>query len=197
MILALVTALGAIPEGVRPAAAPVDAPTQYATEHPDGPGLACAPLLEAHAALCFRVWTKEKRRWVTQEDIVRWGTTVDGLVAHVTTASKGVLANEPHVERVVDMDAEYGVLRDGDGFAVAPFLHGPQLAVRFGPDVRAVIPRTGVMLAWKAGSPELDQVMAVAAREMYDTASDSVTPMVHMWRDGRFIPFGQANPKGG
>ena len=56
------------------------------------------------------------------------------------------------------------------------------------------IPRSGVALAWPSGSSELDKVMAVAVREMYDAAEDSVTPMVHVWREGQFVPFGVANP---
>ncbi|MEZ4323174.1 MAG: hypothetical protein R3F61_37265 [Myxococcota bacterium] len=193
MILALVcAALAAIPEGVRPAAAPADAPAQYEKAFPRKPGLACAPLLPEHALLCFRVWEGQKRRWVTVADLTAWQTDLDALVSHVTKGAQKVLENEPTAQKVVDMDAVYHDLRDGDGWAVAPLVAGSREKL-----VRVAIPSTGVFLTWEAGSPELDRVMAVGVREIYEASEDAVTPMVHVWRDGRFVPFVQAKPTGG
>ncbi len=187
-------ASAAIPEGVRPAAAPDDVVESYAAAFPKRPGLACAPLLADHAKLCFRVWEGKERRWVTEADLTAWEADLDGLVKHVRGKSTDVMGNELEKKRIADMEAGYVQLRDGDGWAVAPFLHGDQVEAELGASARVAIPRSGVVLAWKTGSSDLDKVMAVAVREMYEAADDAVTPMVHVWRDGRFIPFGVANP---
>ncbi|MCB9678396.1 MAG: hypothetical protein H6737_25055 [Alphaproteobacteria bacterium] len=199
MIWAVVgLALAAIPEGLRPAPAPADAPEAFAKAFPKRPGLACATLLPEHALLCFRVWEEGKRRWVTEADLTTWGTTIEGLRVHVAAKAVEVLKTEPTPQAIVDMPAGYHELRDGDGWAVAPLLQAEALAQKLhGEGTRVALPRSTVFLAWKPGDAELDRVMAVAVREMYDQADDAVTPMVHVLEGGRFVPFAQAKPTGG
>jgi hypothetical protein len=188
------TGWAAIPDGVRPMAAPTDVVESYAKAFPASAPLACAPLLPEHAHLCFRVWEGKTRRWVTEADLASWQTDREALVQHVAKRSGAVLASELEQQAIPDMDAGYLQLRDGDGWAVAPFFDGPAIEQRLGAMPRVAIPRAGVVLAWPTGSAELDKVMAVAVREMYEAADDAVTPMVHVWRDGRYVPFGVANP---
>jgi len=47
---------------------------------------------------------------------------------------------------------------------------------------------------WGAGTPELDHVMAVGVREMYDQLDEAVSPMVHTWDGARWHAFGEAKP---
>jgi len=199
VIFALLSlALAAIPEGLRPAAAPFDAPARYQAEFPGKSPLACAPLLPKQALLCFRVWEGGRRRWVTERDLARWRTDLDGLVAGVKSGAEEVLKTEPGRVSVVDFDGHYFELRDGDGWAAAPLLRPDLLASKLGQgSFRVAIPRAGVFLAWPTGSADLDKIMAVAVRELYESGQDAVTPMVFRAEGEGFVAFGQAKATGG
>lgn len=172
---------------LRPFAAPVDAIQLHQAQHPEADVLACQPLLR-ETALCFRVWHEKRRRWVTVKDVEAWETDIDGLREQVLAPAAKALANEPHQARVEGMKHRYWILQDSDGWAVAPLLHPNTLFERMGvaptTEVRVAMPTSTVFLAWPPGSPELDQVMAVAVRELYEPADDAISDLVYRW-DGK------------
>lgn len=192
--LLVATAIAQVPHGLRPALAPPDVHTLWASAHPDDPPLACEAVLADRAMLCFRVWEGKRRRFVTQADLVAWGVGVDALVEAVRERSSERLGALASAE-VIDMPESYWIARDDDGWSIASLLHPERLTARVGgADVRVAVPRSGVLLAWRSGSDELDKVMAVATRELWDAGDDAVTPMIFTWTPKGFAPWGQATP---
>lgn len=195
-VLVVGAASAQVPEGLRPALAPADVHVRWASAHPDDPPLACEAVLAGRAALCFRVWEGKRRRFVTQADLVAWGVGVGDLVDGVRRRSEEHVGSLVSAE-VIDMPASYWIARDDDGWAIASLLHPERMsAIVGGADPRVAVPRSGVLLAWRSGSDELDKVMAVAARELWDAGDDAVTPMIFTWSAKGFAPWGQATPAG-
>lgn len=200
MILAWAAGLAAaeVPEGVRPVATDPGAPDRY-LQHLRGSGqpeaaLACDPLLPGTVLLCFRVWEDGKRRWVDAADLPKWDVTTGALRAHVTAAAEAQLEAAEWVP-VAEMEARYLRHVDGDGWAVSGLLAPHALATRLGAEsLRAAIPAQGVLLAWAPGSTDLEKVMAVGAREVFDGQSDRITPKVYQWDGTAWLPFGEAVP---
>lgn len=198
MIALVVAALAQVPSELRPALAPPDVAERWAAAFPDAPAPpACTPVLEARAMLCFRVWEQQRRRFVTTADLARWGVEVDDLRAAVRERGRKHLSGLT-AQEVVDMPYAYLLATDGDGWTAASILNPEIVSQRVGgADVRFAVPRTGVVLAWRGGVGELDRVMAVAVRELYDDADDAVSPAVFVWTSNGFVTWGQANPRGG
>lgn len=197
-LLSFSTALAGVPDTVRPALAPVDAPQQYAAlrasrDLPADP-LVCETVW-TEALLCFRVWEGKRRRWVTEGDLARWQATSEELRAAVTERS---LARLESLETVAieGMNATYRRLADGDGWAAAAVLHPAEVAGRLGAEtVLFAAPTDQVVLAWAGGDPDTDKVIAVGVRELYDGEQGlSVTPVVQAWSDGSWRAFGEAKP---
>jgi hypothetical protein len=202
--LVLSALAGSVPDGLRPALAPSDVAERWAAQRPDAvAGPACSAVLDGAAQLCFRVWEGRVRRFVTTADLTSWAVDGPALMAAARERSAVHLERFGPAEVVGSATGPggpqvYWVLEDGDGWAAGALLHAELAAGRVGgTDVRFAVPRTGVLLAWRSGSAELDRIMAVAAREMYDAADDAVTPDVFVWSAGRFVPFGRAVPRGG
>lgn len=209
MILLTVTALASVPAGVRGAAAPMDAPQLYAKRHPERAPLACTPMWEGHAQLCFRVREGGRNRWVTEADLGRWEVDRAALRLHVLERGQAIVRSaveQRYVEGMPESAASrYLQVRDGDGWAVAGVLQARALSeVLGGGKLRVALPRAGVLFAWAdpevagltpAQAAELDHILTVATREAYEAADDAVSPMVHVWKDGRFVPFAVARPK--
>ena len=194
------SALGGEPASanLRPVAADTDAPVRFAAWRASSglspETLACEPTLPKAVLLCFRVWEKGSRRWVTVQDLQRWGTDLPKVRAALADQARAKIAAAPLVP--VDGAAQsYLRLVDGDGWAAAALLVPDAVAARLGgAPVRVSIPAEGVLLAWKAAGPELDRILAVGARELYDTQSGSVSPSIFTW-DGRvWMTFGEAVP---
>lgn len=192
-------ALAGVPDGVRPVVAPLDAEARYRAwlGRSDGPAasLACEPLWEGASLLCFRVWEGSRRRWVTQADLAAWRTTTSELRAAVQSAAP------EHVELerrpIVDMEAHWWLIRSGDGWAAAGVLAPERVAERLGGGaLRAAVPAEGVFVVWRAGDREVDHVMAVAVRELFDQAEPvGVSPLVHTWDGVAWTPWARAVPE--
>lgn len=193
--LLTVAALAGVPEGIRPVVAPLDAPARFVSWAGDGARLACEPLWEGASLLCFRVWEGGRRRWVTSADLAAWGATVADLRAAVARAapSRVELERRP----IVDMDAHWWLLRSGDGWSAAGVLAPDRVAQALGGGpVRAAVPAEGVFVAWRAGDREVDHVMAVAVRELFDQAEPTgVSPLVHTWDGTSWTAWARAVPQ--
>lgn len=199
VLLWALVASAAPPEGLRPVAAPLDAPSQYAA-HLEAAGrppaqLACGPLAAEQLLLCYRVWEGTARRWVTAADLSAWKTDLDGLRAAVVGPAQQALSGIEQ-KPVEGMEGTFLQLRDGDGWAVALVLHSELVRARLGGGaVRIGVPAEGMALAWAPATPELDHVMAVGVREIYEAQPGGVTPVVLTWDGTRFAPLMEARPK--
>lgn len=190
---------GAPPEGLRPVLAPVDAPESYRAWR-EGRGLPpddllCEPAWPGLALLCYRVWEGSRRRWVTRSDLAGWGVDLPSLHAAVADASK-VSIGAAELVGVEGMDARYLRLVDGDGWAAVGFLHPEGVAQKLGGvPIRVAVPAEGVLVAWRPDGLDLDRVMSVGVRELFDAQPGGVTPVVMQWDGRAWLPFGQATPK--
>jgi hypothetical protein len=196
------TALAAEPAvnlaDLRPVAADTDAPVRFAAWRASSglapEGLACEPTLPKAVLLCFRVWEKGSRRWVTTGDLQRWGTDLPTLRAALQDHARAKVAAAPLVE-VEGAHERYLRLVDGDGWAAAGLLAPDAIALRLGgTPVRVSFPAEGVLVAYRPAGPELDRILAVGARELYDTQQGSVSPAIFTWDGRAWTTFSEALP---
>lgn len=194
--LTVAMALAAVPAEVTPVLAPADAPAQFA-EHVGGPSpsLACDPLW-SDALVCFKVREGKKRRWVTSADLAKWKVDAPALRATLAERAIAKLADQPKPVPVEGMPgAQYWVAAEGDGWAAAGVLQPSLLAERLGgAPILVAVPVDGVLIAWKIGDRELDRIVAVGVKEMYDAGDGPVTPIVHQWTGARWAPYAEAVP---
>ena len=196
ILVSLVAHGASLPEGFSPVVSPTDAPKQYEQWASDKgrPGsLACARVWTADSLLCFRTQDGKVRRWVLHEDLRSQNLTLDGLVA---SARKDALVHLSDVERVpVDgMDKTYWRLRATDGWAAAALLVPGELVAKISSPTPLYVafPTHDVALIWSSGDPELDHVMLVGAREMYDQMPGQVSPAAHLWTGEEWRRGGEA-----
>jgi hypothetical protein len=183
---------------LRPVAADTDAPLRFAAWRASRglppETLACEPTVPKAALLCFRVWEKGSRRWVTTADLQRWSTDLPQLRAALSAEARAKVAAASLVP-VEGALQTYLRLVDGDGWAAAGLLVPDAVATRLGgAPVRISVPAEGILLAWKPAGPDLDRILAVGARELYDTQQGSVSPAIFTWDGRTWAPFGEAIP---
>lgn len=192
-------AMGAVPEKVFPALAPADAPAQWHewTKQKGLPAseMACDPLWKDEALICFKVEEKGKRRFVLMSDLTKWGVDLPALRTTVAARAKAALANQPAKTAVPGTDKSYWVSAEGDGWAAAGVLLPEVLADKLGGPFYVAVPTDKVLLAWRPGDSELDTIVAVGAKEMYDAAEWPVTAVVHQWTGTGWVAFVEAVPK--
>lgn len=185
------------PEGLRPVAASPDTPQRYAAwraaEGKAPEALACE-VLWPEALVCLRVWEDGKRRWASSADLARWGVDLPAARQALAEAAARHVRSAPFVP-IDGMEARYLRIADGDGWAAAGLLRPDLLAERLGGlPLRVAIPADSVLVAWRDQGPEVDKVMAVGVRELFERQPGPVTPKVYQWDGTRWTPFGQAVP---
>lgn len=191
--------MAGVPDGLRPVIAPIDAPAQYRSFVGRARGadaqLACDELWKDASLLCFRVWENGRRRWVTHADLRAWGVTLQQLRETVSLRAPSHLDLEQRP--IADMEAHWWVLRSGDGWDAAGVLAPARVAeVLGGGGLRAATPAEGVFVVWRAGDREVDHVMTVAVRELFDRAQPGgISPLVHTWDGRSWSPFARAVPE--
>lgn len=163
----------------------------------------CQALPIPEVFLCFRVWEGTRRRWVTEADRAQWAMTEAQLyemarrdcVASLRSAGFRWVRDSSSAIGGRRDRARYLELVDGDGGAVAGVLCPEAVSQRLGkPTFRAAMPTEDVFLAWPAGDPELDRILAVGAREIHDQHRRSLTPQVVHFDGDRWRAFGRAVP---
>ncbi|MEN0062474.1 MAG: hypothetical protein AAGA48_10010 [Myxococcota bacterium] len=159
---------------------------------------ACQPLEIPEVQLCFRVWEGRRRRWVTLSDLATWGTSGADLREAVVEDCAGSLRALQR-QTVAGSTASYLTLTDGDGRATSGILCPTLLAkrvsalgLRVGSGFRAALPTQDVLLVWPAGDPELDRILAVAAREIHEQQRHALTPQIMHYDGDRWRLFGRA-----
>lgn len=178
-----------LPPGVTPQLAPTDAPAQWREfqehEHQPADPLVCEPLWPNAALLCF----KDGPRWVTAGDVARWQTTPAALRAQVVADAPGHVA-------LIAKAVEGRTYWTAEGpWAAAGVLAAPVVAEKLKVEAfYAASPSDGVVLFWIPGDADLDRMLAVGARKMYDALDGSVTPLVHRWSAAGWVSFAEAKP---
>jgi hypothetical protein len=187
-----------VPLTVTPVLAPPDAPAQYA-EFAAAAGkkasLACDTLWTSEVLLCFKVTDGKKRRWVTDADLAAWKTDLAALRASVTERAKAELADQPDAVKVDGTEKTYWLAAEGDGWSAAGILQPALLAEKLGtPTFLVATPAEGIAIYWPAGDRDLDRIVAVGAKEMFESKEGPVTALVHQWTGSRWVTFGEAIP---
>jgi hypothetical protein len=198
VIVLATAALAAPPDGLRPVVGSADVGERFvrwlgeqglAPEH-----LVCEPVWPEVAQLCFRVWDQGKRRWVVGRDLATWGVDEPGLRAAVTPLAEAHLSAAELVP-IGGTAASYLRLVDGDGWAAAGLLRPDLLVQKLGGGpIRVAVPAESVLVAWKAQGEDVDRIMAVGVRELFDTTKNPVSPKVETWDGLKWEPFGEARP---
>ena len=175
---------------------PTDSVSLFQTDNPGSPPPLCEVVWPRFLDVCVQLRTERGWGWATVRDLERWSIGKKELIHALRDREAHVLKGEPHRASVVDSDQSYSILLDDSGLAVIPVLFPKKLVEMVGgKNVRVAIPRSNTLLAWRSGSTDLDQIMAVAVREMYETSTRAITPMIHVWTGEKMEAFGQAKAK--
>ncbi len=175
-----------------PGLEPADVADQYrawaTSRGRSGPAaeLRCRPFAE-QVALCFsRVVDGGRRYWTAAE-----GVSVVALEDAARTAAAASIARLEPVA-VEGFTARYFLGALGDGRDHAALLDPVALAARVGEGAVVAAPARGVLVAWVPGDAELDKVVAVGVRRMYETLPDAVSPLIYRWDGAVWRTWGEA-----
>lgn len=182
----------AVPGVVLAAPEGSDAPTLF-REQTQGDAaaraLVCDPVVDG-LVLCFRVETAGTRRYVTEADLVAW--EIDRAALREAAAS--ALTESPLTRVEIEGGGHYWQATAAPGREGTVLLH-PEWLEPVGTDVLVAVPARGALVAWSAGDPELDKIVAVGARQMFDELDHPVSPVVLRYRGGAWTVWGQAKPR--
>lgn len=185
-----------VPREVRPVILAEEAPRRYAAWRArkglPPADLSCTSAGPPGILVCFRLWEDGVRRWVHTADLGRWNVTVEQLRQEMGHRAMSHLS-EAEWRPVEGTSERYLQLIDGDGWSAAGVLVPSALVAKLGhASIRVAVPAQGVLVAYPAGSAELDRIMAVGVRELFDQQRQAVSPMVFAWDAGVWRAFGQA-----
>ncbi len=94
------------------------------------------------------------------------------------------------------MRAGYWLAADDQGWSAAGVLAPKALGPRVGATrFLAAAPSLDVVLAWAPDAGDLDRIMAVGAREMFEQQRGPVSPRIFAWTGSAWVPYGEAVPK--
>lgn len=195
VLLLCLHALAAAPGVVVPQPLPVDRISAYVqaamAEGRTGADAqpACRELV-APISLCFRVEEAGQLRVVTRGDLQRWGLDLPALERQAA----GALTTNPMVRRTIEGGGAYYEIVAPDGREAVILLH-PEWLAEAGPDARVALPAVGTVLVWSAGDAEIDQILAVGARKMFEQYEAPLTPLVLRWDGSAYKAWGEAKPK--
>lgn len=197
ILLAFAAARAAVPGPVVPQPLAVDRIGAYIQSAMDEgrTGLdtqpACRPFV-APLAMCFFLEDAGQFRVITRGDVLRWGVDLE----QVERLAAGALTENPLVRRTIEGGGAYYEVVAPQGRESVVLLHPEWLAVA-GPEPRVALPNVGVVLVWAAGDPEVDQILAVGARKMFEQEEGALTPLVIRWDGSAYKAWGEAMPKVG
>lgn len=186
----------AVPEAVRPSIVSRSVEAQYldtrASKSPPVVPMACEDFWESEARLCFRVVHGNRREWVTTQHLKRWGVSFEELKSIVIKRSKASASRQLKPVQIGGMEQTYFVASNENGWASAVLLHSSVLGTVSQQNVFAAVPAHGMVLVWEGGNPEVDKILAVGVRELYESKSGGVTPIVYRWSGAEWVAFGEA-----
>ncbi len=200
LALGWTSALGAAPpaDRLRPVLVSTDTPEGYASWRaarslaPDP--LACETVWAGTNLLCFRLWEGQKRRFVLASDLAAWQVPITDLHTSVGRHAAEHVARAELVP-IEGTEASWLRLLDGDGWAAAGLFRPDLVADRLGGlPVRVAVPVEGALVAWRAQGEEIDRIMAVGVREIFEKGPAEVSPRIWSWDGKMWLPYGEAVP---
>ncbi len=186
------------PPELRPMAAPADAASRWRVAAEDagkkgGDAQILCELLAEQLSVCLVKGASGELDYVTQTDAASWGLDAPALQARAKEAAvAGFGQGRPAEASIEGMSGRYWVSAEADGLDAAGLLYPERLAAIAGGEPVVAVPVQGALLFWLPGDPELDKVMAVAVRRMYDAGPQRVSPLVYHWKEGRWAVWGSA-----
>jgi diadenosine tetraphosphatase ApaH/serine/threonine PP2A family protein phosphatase len=151
--------------------------------------LACRPWVE-ELPLCFRVEESGRRRWVTRGDLARWGATL----AEVEAVAAKALVASPFEKKVVHGGSRHYYAVEADSGREAMVVLHPEWLQALGTDVVLAIPARDAVLAWSLGDAELDKIMAVGVRKLFEASSFPVSRKILSWDGSEWTVRGEVTP---
>jgi hypothetical protein len=186
------TALGQDSPTILPEVAPVGLPEAYA-ESRRAAGFSgsktepmCVSLVE-ELLVCFRIQREGRLEWLSKGDLSELGLLEEefpGIVGEAAYPNPLVKKNVPGGGEWWQVEAEKG-LQD------LLFLR-PHWLDRVGEGAVVSIPAHGVVLAWKSGDAENDQIMAVGVRRIFEQADFPLSPKILRYSEGAWVVWGEA-----
>jgi hypothetical protein len=158
----------------------------------DATKLDCRPAFD-DLLFCLTKLEGDRWRYSTVADLQAWG--LSSAQAHTQAAAylrKLPLDSRLKKQTVQGVAGAYFSGRADDGRDVAPLLTPDALQTFLGGSVVVALPAQGAVIAWVAGRPELDKVMAVGVRKIYDQASHPITPRIYRWGKEGWEVWGEA-----
>ncbi len=203
-LLLLSASSAQVPEGVLPLVerASIQVAWSEAARAMGAEGLAavvaCRPFAE-DLVLCFTAPEGDGQRMVTQSDLEAWQTDLAGLEGSAASAVLAGLTAERPQQVPVEGDARtYLLSAEGDGLDQAALFAPERLAERCGEQGCAVgIPARGVLVAFPLGDRELETIVAVGIRRLWESLEDPITPVAYRWNGEAWSVWGEAKPSGG
>jgi hypothetical protein len=138
--------------------------------------------------LCLRNEDSELRWWLSYGELAQLGLSFEAAVAAVEA-------------RAEQIQLEPRTVHEGTGrYWIATHSGGAPESVLFRPDLLSVVggapavavPERGVVIVWNRGDAELDRIMAVGVREVYEAASRPVSSKVLALVDSQWRVWLQA-----
>lgn len=192
----------ATPPELRPMAAPADAASRYRVlaEELGKKGaeteILC-DLLAEQLSLCA-VQSGGELDYVTRAEAELWGLDRTAISARLRSAAEaGFGAERPAAASIEGMSGRYWVSAEADGLDAAGLLFPERLEQIAGAPPVVAVPVQGALLFWVPGDAELDKIMAVAVRRMFEAGPQRVSPLIYRWKDGRWGVWGSAVKAGG
>ncbi len=156
-------------------------------------GYLCTEISEG-LSLCTACGSRPVR--VTEP--AEWGLDLAAIEQAVSAAAASALTSRPVRAEIADMPGHvYWASQVGDGYDAAGLLHPGILAEIAGTTPVIGVPAVGTFLMWIPGDPELDKVMAVGIRRIFESAPYPVSDKVYRWHNSAWRVWGEVVPSGG
>lgn len=188
------------PPEIRPIAAPADQASRFLAlaDEVGVTGEAAqqiCTLLSEQLSLCYVKGDGASLDYVTAADLRAWNmdnAALDALARQEALA--GFTEGRPSPNAVEGMEGTWWLSAEADGLDAAGLLYPERLTQIAGATPVVAIPAQGALLFWVPGDAELDKVMAVAARRIYDSADQKVSPLIYIWSEDHWRVWGEAKP---
>jgi hypothetical protein len=152
--------------------------------------LACEDLVLNELYLCFRRVEGDRAPYVTQAELAAWGASTADLRARASS----LLTTNPLQLRKIDGGGQYYEVICPPGREAVVLLH-PEWLSTVGPVPLVTSPVQGVVLVWDAMDPEVNKIVAVGARKMFEGYPGAISPLVYRWNGSGFVAWGDARPR--
>lgn len=188
------------PPPIRPMAARADQATRFrnlATEvgvTGDAAEQICT-LLSEQLSLCYVKGTTGELDYVTAADLGAWSldqSALEGLARR--SAEAGFTEGRPAPNGVDGLKGTWWLSAEADGLDAAGLLFPERLAQIAGATPVVAVPAQGALMFWVPGDADFDKVMAVAARRIYDSSPQPVSPLIYTWSEDHWKVWGEAKP---